>query len=421
MKNRFSTTRSRIRFGLIYSTLLWISPTCPVDGRELKDDWPQWRGPNRDGRSTETGILKKWPDNGPVVLWRNQIGDGYSAIAIVNGRLFSQWTVDNKEVLFCLNAADGKEIWRHEIGGYFFNDQGGGSRSCPTVDGNLVYAAGARGNLKAVDVATGKLVWQRDLQAEYGAKIPRWGYSSSPLVEGNMLMVENGGKRDHAYLAFDKKSGDLIWHSHTDGLGYSSPLAITINNQRQIVFFSAGGLAGVTADQGKLLWQYPWTTSYDANIAIPIFMAPNKIFISTNYGVGAAMVEIVDRNGSYSANTAWKTKIMKNHFNTSVLHDGYLYGFDNGILKCIEAETGTEKWKTRGFQKGSLLYVDGHLIILGERGKLALAVADPNQYQEVSSVQALTGKCWTMPTVSDGKLYLRNQSEMICLDIIGSN
>lgn len=421
MNRKLNLIRQQIRSGLICTALLCIGPAGAVEAKELNDDWPQWRGPNRDGISKETGILKSWPENGPTVLWRNQIGEGYSAMAVANDKLFTMWTVGKKEVLFCLNEATGEEIWRHEIGSYFFNDQGGGPRACPTVDGNLVYAAGARGNLKAVDVNSGKLVWERDLVSEYGARIPRWGYSSSPLVEGNMLMIENGGKSDHAYLAFNKKNGELVWHSHTDKPGYSSPLAITVNDQRQIVFFSASGLSGVTADKGRLLWEYPWTTSYDANIAIPIFMPPNKIFISTNYGVGAAMVEIVEENGGFEARTAWKTRIMKNHFNSSILHDDHLYGFDNGILKCIEAETGEEKWKTRGFQKGSLVFVDGHLIILGERGKLALAVADPNEYREVSAVQALTGKCWTMPTVSDGKLYLRNQREMICIDISGGS
>ncbi len=389
-------------------------------GKSTNNDWPQWRGPNRDGISTEKGILKNWPENGPDVIWRVPVGDGYSSISIANGKLFTMWDEGNSAFLVCLNASNGKEMWRYKVGRNYVDDQGGGPRACPTIDGNLIYAVGAKGNLHAVNVENGTVVWSHDLVKEYGSRIPRWGYSSSPLVEGNKLLVEVGGKAGHAFVAFNKKNGALIWASQTDKPGYSSPLAITVNGTRQILFFCAGGLFSVSPEDGKLFWQYPWTTEYDANIAIPIFIAPDKVFISTNYGVGAAVVQIEENNGKFSAETVWKHRKMKNHFNTSVLHENYIYGFDNRILKCIDAKTGEDKWKTRGFQKGSLLFVDGHLIVLGERGRLALVEANPSEYKEKASVQILNGKCWTMPTVTGGRLYLRNQKEMLCLDVTTS-
>ncbi len=381
------------------------------------NDWPQWRGPNRDGISSETDILKSWPENGPNVVWRIAVGYGYSSIAISNGKLYTMWSEGDDEVLFCLIASTGKEVWRYKIGRRFRNDQGDGPRSCPTVDGQVVYAAGAYGDLHAVDVESGKRGWSRSLVMEYGSRTPRWGYSSSPLVEGDMLLVQVGGRPNFGFMAFNKKTGDVIWSSQTDRPAYSSPLAITVNGTRQVLFFSASGLHSVASENGELLWDYPWKTSYNANIAIPIFISPDKVFISTNYGVGAAVIQIKGKSGKLDVETVWRNKKMKNHFNTSVLHDNHLFGFDNAIFKCIDAATGEEKWKTRGFQKGSLLFVDGHLIVLGERGRLALVEVDPSEYKEKASAQILKGKCWTMPTLAGGKLYLRNQKEMLCLDV----
>jgi outer membrane protein assembly factor BamB len=207
-----------------------------------------------------------------------------------------------------------------------------------------------------------------------------------------------------------------VWKSHTDKQGYSSPIAITVGGIRQIVFFTGTALVSVSPS-GDVYWKYPWRTDYDANIATPLFIPPDKVFISSSYGTGAAVVKIAAENGKSTVSEVWRNKVMENHFNSSVLNQGYIYGFDNAVLKCIEASTGTEKWKQTGFGKGSLILADNRLIVLGERGQLALVEATPSQYKEVARTQIIEGKTWTMPSLAGGKLYLRDQKEILALDL----
>ena len=217
-------------------------------------------------------------------------------------------------------------------------------------------------------------------------------------------------------MAFQKKNGSVVWKTHTDKQGYSTPIGVTVNGVRQILVFTGTTLVSVSP-QGNVLWKYPWRTSYDANIASPIFVAPDKVFISSSYDVGAALLQIKGNE----VQEIWKSRIMKNHFNSSIVDGNNLYGFDDATLKCIDVLTGAEKWKQSGFGKGSLILADGHLIVLSERGKLALVEATPTAYKEVASFQALDGKCWTMPTLANGKLYLRNQKSLVSLDLKAAN
>jgi outer membrane protein assembly factor BamB len=301
----------------------------------------------------------------------------------------------------------------------FYNDHGNGPRSTPTVDGNLVFAQGAKSMLYAVRADNGQKAWGIDLKKEYGAKIPTWGVSTSPLVEGDLVLVDVGGKSGYSICAFNKTTGKLVWNSQTDLPGYSAAIAITANGHRQAVFFTGSAAVSVSPKDGKMFWRFPWETSYDVNAATPIFIPSDKVFISSGYGVGAAVLRIQGTNGSLNVEPVWKSRVMKNHWASSIHHQGYIYGFDDAILACIDANTGEQKWQQRGFNKGSLIFADGHLIILGERGNLALVEATPAGYKEKSSAEVLRGKCWTMPTLAGGKLYVRNQSEMLCLDMVG--
>jgi outer membrane protein assembly factor BamB len=384
-------------------------------------DWPQWRGPNRDGISKETGLLKSWPAGGPKVLWRAPSGEGYSAISVSGGRAYTMYGHSDDEVLVCLDANTGKELWRVKVDGKFYNDQGNGPRATPIVDGNLVFVQGAQGMLAAVRADHGEKVWQHDLRREYGGRIPTWGVSSSPLVEGDLLLVDVGGRDGYSLCAFNKKDGRLLWKSHSDLPGYSAPIAITVNGIRQAVFFTGTAAVSVSPRDGKVFWRYPWRTSYDANIATPIFIPNDKVFISSGYGVGAAVLQIKNQNGAVNVETVWKSRVIKNHFSSSVLVGNYLYGFDDGILVCVNALTGEQQWQQRGYQKGSLIFADGHLIILGEQGRLGLVEATPAGYKEKASAQPLTGRCWSMPVLANGRLYIRNQKEMLCLDMMGRN
>ena len=413
--------------------LLFYGVVSTVDA----SDWPQWRGPDKDGISRETGLLKEWPDGGPQVLWRVPLGEGFSGISVVDERVYSMFSEDDDEFVVCLNASNGEEIWRFRSGSNYIESMGGnGPRATPTIDGELLFTVTAQGKLYALNTENGEKVWSHDLKGEFGGKIPRWGTCTSPLVEGDLLLVEVGGTDGKSIVAFDKKNGDVVWSSHTDILGYSSPIAVTIGGIRQLIVFTGTQLVSVSPENGQLYWTYPWQTEYDVNAATPVFIPPDKIFISSGYGKGAAVVQVSvmastepnakedegEKNrAEIQVEQIWKNEKMKNHFATSVLHDDYLYGFDNAILKCIDASTGMEKWKTRGYGKGTLMLADEHLIILSDRGKLGLAEATPSSYNEVASAEILSGLCWTVPTLANGKLYARNEKEMVCLDIMGQN
>ena len=378
-------------------------------------EWAQWRGPNRDGISSETGFLKNWSPEGPKVLWHIPLGDGYSGISIAQGKVYTMAADGNDEYVICLDASSGEEVWRFRSGTKFTEQRGDGPRSMPTVHGDSVFALGAEGKLYALDAHDGGQLWAHNFVEEFDSTIPTWGFSSSPLIEGNLVLVEAGGKDGKSIVAFDKKSGDVVWTTHTDEVGYSSPISIDFGGVRQIIFLTSKTLLSVAPEDGQIYWKYAWPEGI--NIATPIFIPNDKIFISASYDKGAVLLKMRTDEDGIGIEEVWKNRVMKNHFNSSVLQGDYLYGFDNAILTCIEVNTGEEQWEHRGFGKGSLLLADGYLIILGEGGKLALVEANPIKYNEQALFQLFDDKCWTVPTLAGGKLYLRTQKEMVCLDL----
>ncbi len=377
-------------------------------------DWPQFRGPGRDGVSREIGLLKSWPDSGPRQLWKVPVGDGFSGITVAGGRVFTLYGQGKDELAVAHDAATGRQIWRVRIDGKYESDMGGGPRATPTVDGNLVYVLSAGGQLHALDTATGRRVWGRDLTRDFGAKPPQWGVSTSPLVEGNLLLLDVGGSSGNSAAALDKKTGKTVWTSQSDQAGYSAPVAITVGGVRQVLFFTATALTALAPSNGKLLWRVPWRTDWDVNAATPIFVAPDKVFVSSGYDTGSALLRI--KPGG-APDEVWRSRGMKNQFSSSVLHGGHLYGFDNKVLKAVDVATGKDKWKQSGLGHGSLLYADGHLFVLSESGQLVLAEANPAGYREKASAEVLSGKCWTAPTLANGRLYVRNEEEMVALEV----
>ena len=407
-----------MRILIITFLIALLSGSVVLTGNGFAADWSQWFGPNRDGVSSETGLLKKWSDSGPVVLWRTPLGEGFSSIAIARGAVYTMFAEGKDEYAVCLDAATGQERWRVRTGSNFSDWQGGnGPRSTPIIEKEMAFFLGANGQLYAIDVEDGEIVWSHHFQTEFISDPPHWGFSTSPLLEGELLVVEVGGSSGKAFIAFDKTTGRVAWTSQDDAPSYASPIAITVSDIRQIVFFPVSGLVGVAAKDGRLLWRHPWQTGPDVNAATPVFLAPDRLFISSGYGKGAAVIQLIFQNGQFAVKKVWRNRSMKNHFATSIHRKGYLYGFDNAILKCIAAETGQEQWRKRGFQKGSLIFADGYLIVLGEQGKVALVEAIPEAYIEKASAQVLSPRCWTPPTLANGRLYLRNHTEMVCLDL----
>ncbi len=375
-------------------------------------DWPQYRGPSRDGISPEVGLLDPWPEGGPKVLWRKSIGSGFSGLTASGGRLFTMMSADGKEVAVAFDAATGDEIWRVEVGDEFPSDFGDGPRSTPAVHGKTAFFLGSYGDLVALATKNGKQVWSVDLVSDFGSALPGHGFSTAPMLEGDALMVEVGGGRGKAYAAFDTKTGKTRWTTRDGTPTYTSPITVELGGERQLVYLGGSQIVGLDLD-GELAWSHDWA----GGIAMPLFIAPDKLFVSSMRG--SLLATIRPEGDGVAVEQVWQSPEMKNHFNSSVVHDGHVYGFDRAILKCVSVETGKRAWAKRGLGKGSLILAEGNLIVLGERGKLVLAPASPEGFEETSSIQAFEGKSWTSPTLAGGKLYLRNLEEMVSLDIGG--
>ena len=410
-----SLMKSRLKIALV---LFWGGSCIGYSTDARPPDWHQWRGANRDGVSREAGVLKSWDGAGAKLLWRIPLGDGFSGVSIADGRAYTVYAKRKDEIVVCLDATNGKELWRYVIDERFKSPDGGdGARSTPTVDGDRVYALSAHGRLVALNAQNGKALWTCDFRSVFSSETPRYGFCTSAIVQGDLLLLQTGGTRDNALVAFDKHSGKIVWSCEDDPCGYSSPITATLSEKRQTVFFTGRGLVSVSPKTGTVYWRYDWQTPSNINAATPVFVPPDRIFISSGYDIGAAVVHIKGIDGKLVATTVWKSRVMKNHFSSSIYQNGYLYGFDNAVLKCIDAVTGREQWVTRGFGRGTLIYADGCLIILGENGNLALAKATPTEYEQLAETQLLKGRCWTLPTLSGGKLYLRNMEELVCLEL----
>jgi outer membrane protein assembly factor BamB len=421
MTLRSGTVLTLAALGLV---LLASSPGRPARA----DDWPCWRGPRQDGISRETGLLKAWPRSGPKQLWKAKLSGGFSTVAVAGGRVFTQTKEKNQEVVVCLNAATGEGVWRYryhcDYGAHPTFTGGGrpqartGPRSTPAVVGDRVYTLGATGILLCLDVKKGKEVWRKDLLKIGARDCPRHGYCCCPLVVGNRLYVHPGGRKGKSLAALDTRDGKVVWQSLDAPIGEGSPIWVKVNGIPQVIFFTGAGAVGVAPKDGKLLWRYPWKTRFNLNIATPIYAA-GKVFISSNYGVGGAVIRLT---GKGEPETVWKKKTMQNHFSTSVLYRGHLYGFSVDRLRCVDFKTGDVKWDHPGLGKGSLVLADGHLFILGDQGQLVLAKATPDKYTPVSRSQVFDEDTltWTVPVVSGGKLFVRSENTLLALDVKGN-
>lgn len=382
-------------------------------------DWPQWRGPNRDGISKESGIRKTWTATGPAVLWRVQLGEGFSGIAIARGYAYTMFSHGNDEYLVCFDANTGAEKWRFRTDDKYRNSWGNGPRVTPTVVGDHIYTVSANAKLYALDAKTGVRLWQCDLPKAFGGSVPDLGYSNSPLVTGELLLVTGCGGQGQSILAFNRRDGQLAWSSYTDHPGYSSPIMISTQSVSQALFFMGSSIVAVAPVDGKVLWNYVWRSNDYENTATPVFIPNDKLFFSSPHprAEGTAVLQVTATAGKINVAPMWKNNVMQLHFASAVLHENFLYGTDRYILKCIDARNGEQAWQQRGFGEGALIMVDGHLLVLGTSGNLALVEAAPEAYKEKASAQILKGRCFTPPAFANGKLYLRNETEIVCLNL----
>jgi len=388
-------------------------------------DWPQYRGPQGDGSSAEK-ILTTWPAEGPKLLWKAPLGPSFGSFVLSGGKAFCfiQRGVEgqDREVTLALDAQTGKELWAVPVGKATYDKQGGdGPRSTPTVDGKRVYLLGAYQLLTCLDADTGKQIWQHDLVSEFGGKVIQWNSAASPLLSGNLILV-NGGGSGQGLLAFDKNDGQLAWKTEDDKPTHSSPVVATILGVPQVIFYTQKGLVAVTPQSGKVLWRFAYLFQV-SSAASPIVWS-NIVYCSAAYGVGAGACQITKEGETFTAAELWRKKDLPNHWTSPVCRDGYLYGIYGGgkqsgaPLKCVDIRTGEEKWSRDGFGGGgATILVGGNVLAQCDRGPLVLVAAKPDAYQELARAEIYGGQCWTMPVVSNGKIFARNTKEGFCLDV----
>jgi len=381
--------------------------------------WTDFRGPRRDGHYAEASILTAWPSGTLTPLWKQPVGGGYASFVIARGRAFTIEQRAGEEVAAAYDVSTGRELWTNAWPAAFRELMGGdGPRATPTWADGLVYVLGATGELRCVGEETGTVVWRTNILTDAGATNLPWGMAASPLIVDNTVVVLPGGPNGKSVVAYERRTGERAWSALGDAQAYASPMLATVAGVRQILVFTATRLVGLSPDRGDLLWEYPWTTQYGVNAGQPLLVGDNRVFISTGYGTGAAMVEIGGAaQGRLSVREVWRTTRMKNQFTSSVLHDGFIYGLDESILACLDAATGELKWKGGRYGYGQVLLASGHLIVLTEDGDLALVRATPERHQEIARVPVLDGKTWNHPAMADGILLVRNIHQMAAFDL----
>ena len=415
----------RLTRRLLAGAFVFAALTCAA-GSLSAADWPQWRGPERNGISKETGLLREWPDDGPPLAWTAKgLGDGYSAPSVAAGRIYVMGEDKRSSYVRALDEQTGKIAWSAKVG----NVGGGagypGPRATPTVDGERVYAIGQFGDLVCVETKEGKEIWRKNLEKDFNGKMMSgWGYSESPLIDGDKLICTPGGK-DGTLAALNKTTGETIWRSKafTDSAAYSSVIIAEIGGKRTYVQFTGDSVAGVDAENGDLLWRQP-RKGPTAVIPTPVY-SDNHVFVTSGYGAGGDLYKITQGDdGKFKTDRVYHTSDLGVHIGGVVLVDGHLYGINERSLVCLDFLTGKLKWKDRSVGKGATVYADGHLYVRsdGKPGPVALVEARPDKYVEKGQFEQPDGSdknTWPPPVIANGKMYLRDQDVLFCYDISG--
>ena len=389
------------------------------------DDWPQWRGPQRDGKSAEKALLNEWPAGGPKLVWQtNDLGNGYSTPSASAGRLFVICNKDNEnEMVICLSLTDGKQLWSTRIGSVGKNNgpQYPGTRSTPTVDGDSVYALASDGSLACLDSKSGKIKWSKSLPGDFGGKPGAWAYTESPLIDGDVLVCSPGGATA-TVVALKKSDASIVWKAplpEADDASYSSPVISTIDGVKQYVLFLSKGAVGLNAATGQPLWRYSKTSDAQANVQTPV--ARDGFVYTAASRVGGGLVKV---SGSQSTpKEMYFAKTMPSGMGGSVLVDGNLFGSAGPTIMCIDYATGATKWQERSIGASSFCYADGKLYLHGENNEVAMIASSGDGYKELGrftppgAPDRGRAKAWTHPIIVDGKLIFRDVGSIWCYDI----
>jgi outer membrane protein assembly factor BamB len=375
-------------------------------------DWPNFRGPNHDGISRETGWATDWTATPPKPVWKAKVGLGYAAVIVADGRAFTTGNTRDVDTVFCFDAQTGKVIWKHSyaapVDAKYYE---GGTSASPTVAGDRVYTLSKRGVVHCLAAADGKVIWTKDLAAELDAKIPTWGFAGSILIEGDRAILNVGS----AGTALDKNTGKVLWKSGPVEAGYSTPVPYDAAAGRAVMLATQVDFVAVLVADGRELWRIPWKTQYEVNAADPILVG-SKVFVSSGYNRGGGVFDV----SSQPPKPIWSSKDMRNQLASSVHWQGHLYGVDENQLRCLEFETGKVKWTDKVSGKGTVMMAGGKLVVLSERGELLLAEPSPEGFKPSARAQVIGGKCWSAPTLAHGKFYVRTGSgDVACVDVSG--
>jgi len=382
------------------------------------EDWAGFRGAQRDGVQQQMHLRQDWKDRPPRLLWKQPVGAGWSSFAVISDLAVTQEQRGEEEAVVCYERDTGREFWVHTDRAHFTRALAGeGPRATPTIAGGRVFTLGATGILNCLSLEDGSKHWSRNILEDNQATSPEWGMVGSPLVVDEMVIVNAGGLDGNGLVAYDCQTGERHWSGGNHQASYASPQLAELHGQRQVLVFDTVGLAGHSLQDGTPLWHFAWSNLPQINVAQPMVVGDDRVLISSGYRQGAAMLQIDRKGDDWSCQSIWTSTELKLKFNPGVVHAGFVYGLDEGILVCLDIATGKRRWKRGRFRYGQMLRVDDLLLIQSEEGEIVLVEASPEGYREVGRFQAIEGKTWNCPVVCRQRLLVRNAEEAACYDL----
>jgi outer membrane protein assembly factor BamB len=405
---------------IVLIALFFLMPATTA----LAQDWAQWGGPHRNFISDTKGLATTWPATGPRRLWQRELGEGYSAIAVEHGMLFTMYRKGDNEVAIALDAASGKTVWEYSYAAPFSPEydmsNGPGPHATPLVDGNMVFTSGATGKLHCLDKKTGKLLWSHDLIKEFQGTVRVNGYSCSPLAYKDEIVMMVGGPSS-SLVAFNRQNGSVVWKKHDFRNSTSSPIIINVDGQDQLVAFMWGDIVGVDPNNGNLLWSHPHPAEHGLNTSTPVWGSDNLLFVSSGYGGGSRVLKLTRAGDKTTVEELWANSLMRIHFSNAIRVGDFVYGssgdFGPAPFTAVNVKTGNVAWRNRSFPRASFLFADGRFIILDEDGHLLLATATAEGLTVTSKAELLQNQSWTVPSLSGTRLYLRDRKNILALEL----